>query len=497
MARETINGISVPIPGTGEPADFVGDLRQIATDLSASYEVQRSYGYLLSTFTSDGTPELHIYGSDDGINFTDALYRNPVYSGTAGSYVRDPSLIHRDGWFYVAHTSTDPDTGGPTNVSWFEIARSRDLIAWELVTQVDVSAVSASIGATVSQTWAPEFVEDGDDLYVFATVNAEHPIWLQATSDDLSTWTAASVLPISGGPSEVIDAVPIKHGGTYYLFLKDETVGGKKAWRATADTITGPYTVDRSGDWTGWGSVEGPFVIAKPGGGFRAYFDKMNEAGTATLGLNYSDADSLDGPWSAPLPLTVTPALPGGEKLRHGTVLRLQPAIIEPARVFRDKHTLTYDYRRAATSYSIPSGGAWAAVNTVEFDIGLPARVGDRVRVDAAGKWGIENTYGALDVQSITLAGTPLRSWALDGVVTNDGSLPNSVREGTGEDQIFHAIVARTLTADDLITYRGTTWVLLRLFARSGTGKTLGRGADAHNPDIYWSAENLGPLTEA
>ena len=36
MARETINGISVPIPGTGEPADFVGDLRQIATDLPAS-----------------------------------------------------------------------------------------------------------------------------------------------------------------------------------------------------------------------------------------------------------------------------------------------------------------------------------------------------------------------------------------------------------------------------------------------------------------------------
>lgn len=36
MARETINGISVPIPGTGEPADFVSDLRRIATDLSAS-----------------------------------------------------------------------------------------------------------------------------------------------------------------------------------------------------------------------------------------------------------------------------------------------------------------------------------------------------------------------------------------------------------------------------------------------------------------------------
>lgn len=36
MARETINGISVPVPGTGEPADFQGDLRRLATDLPAS-----------------------------------------------------------------------------------------------------------------------------------------------------------------------------------------------------------------------------------------------------------------------------------------------------------------------------------------------------------------------------------------------------------------------------------------------------------------------------
>jgi hypothetical protein len=33
MAREDINGISVPVPDSGEPPDFVGDLRQIAIDL--------------------------------------------------------------------------------------------------------------------------------------------------------------------------------------------------------------------------------------------------------------------------------------------------------------------------------------------------------------------------------------------------------------------------------------------------------------------------------
>lgn len=44
MARETINGISVPIPGTGEPADFQGDLRRFATDLPAS-KVAHVNGY--------------------------------------------------------------------------------------------------------------------------------------------------------------------------------------------------------------------------------------------------------------------------------------------------------------------------------------------------------------------------------------------------------------------------------------------------------------------
>lgn len=41
MARETINGISVPVPGTGEPADFQGDLRRFATDLPASFAALR------------------------------------------------------------------------------------------------------------------------------------------------------------------------------------------------------------------------------------------------------------------------------------------------------------------------------------------------------------------------------------------------------------------------------------------------------------------------
>lgn len=52
MARETINGISVPIPGTGEPANFQGELRSFATDVSTSYTPLPAAGATLTQSTS-------------------------------------------------------------------------------------------------------------------------------------------------------------------------------------------------------------------------------------------------------------------------------------------------------------------------------------------------------------------------------------------------------------------------------------------------------------
>mgnify|MGYP000486457996 CR=1 FL=1 len=53
MAREDINGISVPIPDTGEPPDFVGDLRRIASDLAAAVDAR--------------TPQVVNHGSDNTV----------------------------------------------------------------------------------------------------------------------------------------------------------------------------------------------------------------------------------------------------------------------------------------------------------------------------------------------------------------------------------------------------------------------------------------------
>lgn len=54
MARETINGISVPIPGTGEPPDFVSDLRRIASDIPTTIAERQSVAHFEARRFAEG-----------------------------------------------------------------------------------------------------------------------------------------------------------------------------------------------------------------------------------------------------------------------------------------------------------------------------------------------------------------------------------------------------------------------------------------------------------
>jgi hypothetical protein len=95
MARETINGISVPIPGTGEPADFIGDLRRIATDLSASIASGRGTAYMNLVGKPDGT--LPAEGlTDSGHPFT-----RTSFSDSPGYIVSDQALSAVSGLAYL------------------------------------------------------------------------------------------------------------------------------------------------------------------------------------------------------------------------------------------------------------------------------------------------------------------------------------------------------------------------------------------------------------
>jgi hypothetical protein len=268
-------------------------------------------GYLLACFRGNTAERqtLNVYYSGDGKSFADHG-RNPVWKPTDGSVVRDPSIIYLDGWFYAAYTRT-----AATGASW-DIARSSDLLSWSKVATVDVSSIGG-----VNGTWAPELVQDDNgDIYCFISINAMTIYRQKATATDLSTWSAPTLVTITGGPAQTIDPAFIKHDDTWYMFYKNEVTGQKVIERATSSSLSGAWTTDRNGNWAGWGvDVEGPTLVELPDGGFRIYLDNYG-AGT---GLAYSDSTDLNT-WSTLTTVEVRPALtPGLGTLRHGTVIRL------------------------------------------------------------------------------------------------------------------------------------------------------------------------------
>lgn len=100
--------------------------------------------YIFATFQSqketedDETTQLNIYASDDGIHYQE--YAMDTYQPENG-LVRDPSIIHYLGRYYVAHTT-----------GWRErnigIIASDDLRSWEPVTTV-------TFPEWVGRAWAP------------------------------------------------------------------------------------------------------------------------------------------------------------------------------------------------------------------------------------------------------------------------------------------------------------------------------------------------------
>lgn len=121
--------------------------------------------YVFATFP-DTDWKLYVGTSEDGVNFSSAQ-PGPVYSPPSGS-LRDPSIIKYGEWYYVCHTA-----GNFGAVSYFSVAKSRDLQSWTKVKDVSMAAAADSEGNPVQYTWAPEFfVDDDGSVHVFVSVTS-------------------------------------------------------------------------------------------------------------------------------------------------------------------------------------------------------------------------------------------------------------------------------------------------------------------------------------
>ncbi|UXY31373.1 glycoside hydrolase family 43 protein [Streptomyces sp. HUAS TT20] len=297
--------------------------------------------YTIVPFLNSDDGTVNVYQSDDATDFR--LLRASAYTPPANR-IRDASVLkHTDGSYYLTYTThTWQDVS--TTIGF---ARSSDRVNWTYLYDYPVPITN------LSRAWAPEWFVDGDgSVHVIVSCSTADNEWnftpyvLKATNSTLTAWS--SPVALSGIGSNHIDTYIVRTGSTYHAFTKNETA--KYIEYGTAFSLTGPYTISRTGDWAGWGSYrEGPSVIQLDNGGWRIFFDGYGD-GT----YYYSDSYDSFATWTAPK------ALPGiSGTARHFTVVKETvssgPSITRNAtRSFRSANYPTRYWAEQSTLLNLP-----------------------------------------------------------------------------------------------------------------------------------------------
>jgi hypothetical protein len=276
--------------------------------------------FLLATF-NNGEQQLRILGSTNAADFT-GYAQGIVYTPPPGNNLRDPSIIHHHGRYYLCHTA-----GNFGGTNYFSVLVSDNLTNWSRITDVSMAAVG-----DVRWTWAPEwFLDDDGSLHVFVSasttpeISTRHIIYeLHPLNADLTQWSAPT--PVTGpafpawtgsepGRVGAYDAYVVKRGGAYYMFHFDSVTSCIEVARST-NTLTGPYEPYRTNNWQGIGLYkEGPSVMYLGGGRWRMIY-----ADAIFSYLNYTDSTDNWATWSAPQRVML-PGAPTNFTVNHGTLI--------------------------------------------------------------------------------------------------------------------------------------------------------------------------------
>ncbi|MBW8735227.1 MAG: beta-galactosidase, partial [Asticcacaulis sp.] len=311
-------------------------------------------------FNATSQDKLSLFSSYDGITFTSLA--SETYQPPKG-LLRDPSILHAaDGFYYIAYTT---GWDGQT----FGVARSRDLKTWEHLSDVTIALPG------LTNVWAPEWFRDSDGsvsiVVSLSTGGTKGPFAayaLKATDATLTHFGPPQVM--RGLENNHIDTFPVKIGpikdnNRYVVITKNET--DKTLELATAPNLTGPWTIEKTGNWAGWGDwIEGPALVPLQDGGWRIYFDDYKTK-------HYWYSDSSDGlkTWT---PRKELGGVSGA--VRHFTVIKEATKVVEaatapkarPAKISWDRRSLMIDDKRVMIwsgefhPFRLPSPSLWRDV---------------------------------------------------------------------------------------------------------------------------------------
>jgi len=168
---------------------------------------------LYSFFDDINDNLINFYISEDGVNLKQIKTRDKIYG-------RDPSILYKDGKYYVAVTSYAEDHD-------FRIYESEDLNNW-ITHNISVGLYNSEY----PKVWCPEwFVDDNDDIYIFiANQYADTEGWgdfelykTKCTSLENLTFSNATKLILNGATSNNhIDPAVIKYNNLYHMICKSD-----------------------------------------------------------------------------------------------------------------------------------------------------------------------------------------------------------------------------------------------------------------------------------
>lgn len=257
--------------------------------------------------------KLHVYASDDGKAWR-VIPGSETYTPPFSGVVRDPSIIRYRGRWYVVHTAR----GG-----YYDLIVSDDLITWTFIMLVDMGAPLVA-----GWCWGPEWFRDEDGslhVYVAADTNAgssgDMQIYeLHPTAEDLTAWSAPTLITVTGGPAGLIDPFVVRtDDGTYHLFYKNEVAFYKYPCRAVADNPLGPF-VQVDADLWSENEIEGYCIVRIGRTAWRVYY-----ADVLTDGNYYRESYDDFATWTSPR-VAVT-----GASFQQATVLLSTDPAVERA----------------------------------------------------------------------------------------------------------------------------------------------------------------------
>jgi len=247
--------------------------------------------------------------SDDGLHWTNAGGSWPDHAGVLNA----PMILQYKGVDYLHVSET---WGAADRIPWIIGTHNSSGVVSTIAT-INWTGKISGISATNSGEW---FVESDGSVHLIIPAgpnSPSNPVGFQMyethglqTAGGATCVTASVSCPMTfwsdpvfvevkniGGASDrtdIYDPKPWKVGSTYYLWMTHED--DRCIELASASTLLGPYTMQRVGDWAGWGcNWEGPTLYRPTGAGsWRIALESLDNNPAGAHIIHYSDCNNND-----------------------------------------------------------------------------------------------------------------------------------------------------------------------------------------------------------